>query len=248
MYYQANNLSPEVSTKCVENFHARKHIKLYIKYYVFIFCIFNFLWKYLCIITYACEKWPPPYKLLILFIQYFSLKFIPYTFYIWRITKKIFLSHVLKNGNYEYAHHTNIQHICHHLQVNIHTISGCPWPSDTVKSLGSPSMSWKSCAKKIPGPGSCEAPCVKSRSQNRDPTSWKSRPKSFQVLILETVSVKIQAPKLRSQVLKTMSWKPYPKISQAPKLKSQVLTTMSWKPYPKISQVFLGLGNPECKL
>jgi hypothetical protein len=38
--------------------------------------------------------------------------------------------------------------------------------------------------------------------------------------------------------LKTMSWKPYPKISQAPKLRSQVLKTMSWKPYPKISQVF----------
>jgi hypothetical protein len=53
---------------------------------------------------------------------------------------------------------------------------------------------------------------------------------------------------LRSQVLKTMSWKPYPKISQAPKLRSQVLKTMSWKPYPKISQVFLGLGNLECKL
>ncbi len=63
-------------------------------------------------------------------------------------------------------------------------------------------------------------------SQNWDPTSWKSRPKSFQVSVLETASVKIQAPKLRSQVLKTMSW----------------------KPYPKISQVFLGLGNPECKL
>jgi len=58
------------------------------------------------------------------------------------------------------------------------------------------------------------SPCVKSRSQNWDPTSWKSRPKSFQVSILETASVKIQAPKLRSQVLKTMSWKPYPKISQ----------------------------------
>ena len=126
--------------------------------------------------------------------------------------------------------------------------SGCPWPSDTVKSPGSPSMSWKSCAKKIPGPGSCEAPCVKSRSQNWDPTSWKSRPKSFQVSVLETASVKIQASKLRSQVLKTMSWKPYPKISQAPKLRSQVLKTISWKPYPKISQVFLGLGNPECKL
>ncbi len=62
--------------------------------------------------------------------------------------------------------------------------------------------------------GHCEAPCVKSRSQNWNPTSWKSRPKSFQVSVLETASVKIQAPKLRSQVLKTMSWKPYPKISQ----------------------------------
>jgi hypothetical protein len=62
--------------------------------------------------------------------------------------------------------------------------------------------------------GHCEAPCVKSRCQNWDLTSWKSRPKSFQVSILETASVKIQAPKLRSQVLKTMSWKPYPKISQ----------------------------------
>jgi hypothetical protein len=70
------------------------------------------------------------------------------------------------------------------------------------------------------------SPYVKSRSQNWDLTSWKSRPKSFQVSVLETASVKIQAPNLRSQVLKTMSW----------------------KPYPKISQVFLGLGNPECKL
>ncbi len=67
---------------------------------------------------------------------------------------------------------------------------------------------------------------LKIMCQNWDPTSWKSHPKSFQVLVLETASVQIQAPKLRSQVLKTMSW----------------------KPYPKISQVFLGLGNPECKL
>ncbi len=54
--------------------------------------------------------------------------------------------------------------------------------------------------------GHCEAPCVKSRSQNWDPTSWKSRPKIFQVSVLETASVKIQAPKLRSQILRTMSW------------------------------------------
>ncbi len=54
------------------------------------------------------------------------------------------------------------------------------------------------------------SPCVKSRSQNWDPTSWKSHLKSFQVSVLETASVKIQAPKMRSQVLKTMSWKPAP--------------------------------------
>jgi hypothetical protein len=31
--------------------------------------------------------------------------------------------------------------------------SGCPWPSDTMKSPCSPSMSWKSCAKiEIPHP------------------------------------------------------------------------------------------------
>ncbi len=63
--------------------------------------------------------------------------------------------------------------------------------------------------------------------ENWDPTSWKSHLKSFQVSVLETTSVKIQAPKLRSQVLKTMSWKPYFKISQAPKLSSQVLKTIS---------------------
>jgi len=68
--------------------------------------------------------------------------------------------------------------------------------------------------KRTHAEGHCEAPCVKSRSQNWDPASWKSHPKSFQVLVLEIASVKIQAPKLRSQVLKTMSWKPYPKISQ----------------------------------
>ncbi len=35
--------------KCEGNFHARKHVKLYIKTYVFIFYIFGFLIKYLCI-------------------------------------------------------------------------------------------------------------------------------------------------------------------------------------------------------
>jgi hypothetical protein len=46
--------------KCARNFHARKHVRLYIKTYVLILCIYGFLPKYLCIITYACEKSPPP--------------------------------------------------------------------------------------------------------------------------------------------------------------------------------------------
>jgi hypothetical protein len=81
--------------------------------------------------------------------------------------------------------------------------SGCPWPSDTVKSPGSPSMSWKSCAKiEIPHPENHILKVFRFRSWK--PRVWKSRPQS---------------------------WDP-----------------KSWKPYPKISQVFLGLGNPECKL
>jgi hypothetical protein len=43
--------------------HARKHVKLHIKVYALILCIYGFLPKYLCIITYACKKSPPPYKL-----------------------------------------------------------------------------------------------------------------------------------------------------------------------------------------
>jgi hypothetical protein len=53
--------------KSGRNFHVKKHVKLYIKTYVFIFCISSILTKYLCIImnkfmqhTYACEKPPPP--------------------------------------------------------------------------------------------------------------------------------------------------------------------------------------------
>ncbi len=81
--------------------------------------------------------------------------------------------------------------------------SGCLWPSDTVKSPGSPSMSWKSC-------------------------------------------VKIEIPHLENHILKVFrfrSWKP-----RVWKSRPQSWDPKSWKSYPKISQVFLGLGNPECKL
>ncbi len=54
------NLWPQVLVKCEKKIHARKYVKMYIKIYVFIFCISGFLPKYLCIITYACEKSPPP--------------------------------------------------------------------------------------------------------------------------------------------------------------------------------------------
>jgi hypothetical protein len=72
------------------------------------------------------------------------------------------------------------------------------------------------------------SPCVKSRSHNWDPKFWKSRPKSFQVSVLETASVKIQAPKLRSQVLKTMSWKPAPgSIGLKPELRQGPTNTVA---------------------
>jgi hypothetical protein len=75
------------------------------------------------------------------------------------------------------------------LQLLLHT-SGCPWPSDTLKSPGSPFMFWKSCVKiEIPHP---ENHILKVfRFLSWKPRVWKSRPQSWD-------------PK---------SWKPYPKIS-----------------------------------
>jgi hypothetical protein len=61
--HQVKNLWPQMLVKCEGNFYERKHVKMYIKTYVFIFCNSSFLPKYLCIITYACEKSSPPCKL-----------------------------------------------------------------------------------------------------------------------------------------------------------------------------------------
>jgi hypothetical protein len=52
-------VAPSVD-KCVRIFHARKHVKLYMKAYVFFSCFSRFLPEYLCIITYTCEKSAPP--------------------------------------------------------------------------------------------------------------------------------------------------------------------------------------------
>jgi len=52
---------PKCQQNVQENFHVKKHV-LYIKAYVFIFYSFGFLPKYLCIMTYAYEKSPPPWK------------------------------------------------------------------------------------------------------------------------------------------------------------------------------------------
>jgi len=60
VFTKVKNLWPQVLVKCAKNIHARKHVKMYMKDYVFIFCIYGFLPKYLCIITYAYEKSPPP--------------------------------------------------------------------------------------------------------------------------------------------------------------------------------------------
>jgi len=48
-------VAPNVDKMC-RKFSKKKHVKLYIKTYLLIFCIFIFLPKYLCIITYAYEK------------------------------------------------------------------------------------------------------------------------------------------------------------------------------------------------
>ncbi len=96
-------------------------------------------------------------------------------------------------------------------------ISGCPWPSDTVKSPGSPSMSWKSCAKiEIPHLENHILKVFRFRSWKS--RVWKSRPQSWD-------------PK---------SWKPYPKISRSvnsrfPKTKDPT----SWKSCPKNFQVWV---------
>ncbi len=137
-------------------------------------------------------------------------------------------------------------------QKNSNFTSGCPWPSDTVKSPGSPSMSWKSCAKiEIPHPENhilkvfrfrSWKPWVwKSRPQSWDPKSWKpclenhilKFPRSFWVL--ETRSANSRSPKIEDPT----SWKSCPKNFQVwvlethtvyiPKLKSHVLKIMSLK-------------------
>ncbi len=76
-------------------------------------------------------------------------------------------------------------------------------------------------------------------------------PKKFQVLDHVKPPVwnpgpKIEIPHLENHVLKVFrfrSWKP-----RVWKSKAQSWDPKSWKSYPKISEVFLGLGNPECKL
>ncbi len=110
----------------------------------------------------------------------------------------------------------------------IYTTSGCPWPSDTVKSPGSPSMSWKSCAKiEIPHPEnhilkvfrfrSWKPRVWKSRPQSWDPKSWKPCPENH---ILKFPRPQSWDPK---------SWKPCPEKFPRP----ESWDPKSWKPCPK---------------
>jgi hypothetical protein len=98
---------PKVSTKCAGNFHAKKHVKLYIKTYVFIFCISDFLPK-IFMHNYIC-MWK------IITIQYLSLKFIPFRFHSWKIKKTKSMSFVFKAWypNYERAHMYSSLHHWH---------------------------------------------------------------------------------------------------------------------------------------
>ncbi len=130
--------------------------------------------------------------------------------------------------------------------------SGCPWPSDTVKSPGSPSMSWKSCAKiEIPHPENhilkvfrfwyWKPRVWKSRPQSWDPKSWKPCPENH---ILKFPRPQSWNPK---------SWKPCPENHILKFLRSfWVLETRSansrspktedptsWKSCPKNFQVWV---------
>ncbi len=88
-----------------EIFMQEKHIKLYIKPYVLIFCIYEFLLKYSCTITYTCKNHHQHANYHNLNYWIFSLKFFLYRFYIWNITKTKSLSPMSKNECFdcEYA-------------------------------------------------------------------------------------------------------------------------------------------------
>jgi hypothetical protein len=80
-------VAPYISKMC-KKFHVRKHVKLYIKAYVLIFYISSFWPKYLCIIYICMWKFTTTMRMIIICnIQYFSLKFISFNFYIWKIEK-----------------------------------------------------------------------------------------------------------------------------------------------------------------
>jgi hypothetical protein len=89
---------------------SRKHVKFFIKTYIVIFCIFSYLPKYSCTITYTCKKSPPPCNhqhaiIIIWIIRYFQLNVFYINFYIWNITKAKSLSPMSKNECFdcEYA-------------------------------------------------------------------------------------------------------------------------------------------------
>ncbi len=147
--------------------------------------------------------------------------------------------------------------------------SGCPWPSDIVKSPGSPSMSWKSCAKiEIPHPKnhilkvfrfrSWKPRMWKSRPQSWDPKSWKPCPKNYIVKfprsfwVFETRSANSRFPKTEDPT----SWKSCLKNFQVwvlethtvyvPKLKFHVLKIMSVQAnsrWPKTETIKNSTGN-----
>jgi len=88
--------------------------------------------------------------------------------------------------------------------------SGCPWPSDTVKSHGSPSMSWNPSPKiEIPHLENHVLKVFRFRSWK--PRVWKSRPQSWN-------------PK---------SWKPCPKNHILKFPRPQSWDPKSWKPCPE---------------
>jgi hypothetical protein len=86
-----------------------------------------------------------------------------------------------------------------HLTISIRVTNSIPPQPFIALCLGHKSISFSLVGAR--GRRPLWSPCVKSRSQNWDPTSWKSRPKSFQVSVLETENHVLKVFRFRS-------WKP----------------------------------------
>jgi hypothetical protein len=89
---------------------------------------------------------------------------------------------------------------------------------------------------------------VKPPVWNPGPKIEIPHPENHVLKVFKFRSWKLWVWKFRPQSWDPKSWKPCPENHILKFPRPQSWDPKSWKPYPKTSQVFLGLGNSECKL